>query len=226
MPVLAMVGVLAAPSAASAESPRRGAPYRHGLQLQVMAGPTLCAGAGPGGGRCDPNAATRSTPKLGLGGTAGWRFGDLLFLGAGGNLADRRSGTRADGEPAFSDMRTVGAYGVGRLNWALRRTDFSLELGAGWSRQQIAVVGSDEARLLESSGFSLRPALGILQWVVADYAVGVRAEGLFNLHTRYCADGGCGPNVAALPTTYRDVFFHGVIVGVELSALLYLGVTP
>lgn len=223
---MATLGVMGLSSPAWAESPRRGAPYRHGLQLHVMAGPTLCAGAGPGGGRCDPNAATRSTPKLGLAGTAGWRFGDLLFVGAGGNLADRRSGSGADGEPAFGDMRTVAAYGVGRLNWALRRTDLSLEAGAGWSRQQIVVVGSDEARLLESSGFSLRPALGVTQWVVADYGIGLRVEGLFNLHTRYCADGRCGPNVAALPNTYRDVFFHGLIVGIELSALLYLGITP
>lgn len=191
-----------------------------------MAGPTLCAGAGPGGGRCDPSAATRSVPKLGLGGTAGWRFGDLLFVGAGGSLADRRSGAGSDGEPEFTEMRTVGAYGVGRLNWALSRTDLSVELGAGWSRQQIAVRDSEEVRLLESSGFSLRPALGVTQWVVADYGVGVRVEGLFNLHTRYCADATCGPNVAVLPNTYRDVFFHGVVVGVELSALLYLGIRP
>jgi hypothetical protein len=224
--VAALIAGMALWSApAKADSARKAAPHRHGIQLGVMAGPTLCVGAGPGGGRCNPEAATRSSPRLGVGGSAGWRFGPSLFFGVGGNLADRRSGESADGDAAFSDMRMVGAYAVTRAIWPLRRTDLSAELGVGWSRLQIG-VRSEDLSLLESSGLALRPGLGIQQWLASDYAIGVRAEGLFNLHTWFCADGVCSNRIGIVPKGYRDAFFHGVVVGVDLAAFFYIRTNP
>jgi len=229
--VLALAGALAgalalAPTPAHAGHPWRGDPYRRGIQLEVMAGPTLCVDGGPGGGRCNPTIATRSTPQVALGGTAGWRFSDRLFVGAGLTLANRRPGVRADGEPAFTTMRNFGAYGVGRWVFAIRRTDLIVEAGVGWSRQTVAIADDDQIGSLVSSGVSLRPALGVHQWFIPDFGAGLRVEGMFNLHTRYCADALCGPDVGVAPPAYRDVLFHGVIVGIELSALLFLRVSP
>lgn len=216
---LMMVG----PSEAWADSPLRSSgPFRRGVQVEVMAGPTLCMGKTG----CDPAASSRSSPGFGLGGTAGWRFNDWLFLGAGGNMVDRRSGNDEEGQPTFSGIRSVGAYGVLRFSWALRKTDLSADLGVGWSRTQVAVAGP-EAVLLQSSGVGLRPALGVHQWLVADYGIGVRAEAMLNLHTDFCATArGCSSDANTLPSAYRDVFFHGLLVGVDLAALFYLRTNP
>ncbi len=211
----------------SAESPRAAArPQRHGIHLELMAGPSLCVGAGPGGGRCDPAAAARGTPQLGLGGTVGWRFNDWLLLGAGGSVAQRRSGLNADGNPAFSGIRTMGGYGVLRLAWVLGRNDLYAEMGAGWSRLQMGVLAAGGPAALESSGFSLRPALGLHRWFISDFGAGLRLEGMFNLHTRFCADQSCGPDVGYVPAAYRDVFVHGLILGIDLAAMLHLRNTP
>jgi hypothetical protein len=222
---LAGSGALA-PEAAHAGHPWRGDAYRHGIQLEVMAGPTLCLDGGPGGGHCNPAIATRSTPQVGLGGTLGWRLSPAWLVGAGVTLANRRPGVRADGGPAFTAMRNFGAYGVARWVGAIRNTDLIVEGGVGWSRQTVGIADDDQIDALSSSGVSLRPALGVHQWFVTDFGAGLRVEGMFNLHTRYCADEVCGPDVGVAPAAYRDVLFHGVIVGIELSALLFLRIAP
>lgn len=187
-----------------------------------MAGPTLCMGKAG----CDPAASSRSRPGFGLGGTAGWRFNDWIMLGAGGNMVDRRSGSNEEGQPTFSGIRSFGGYGVLRFAWALRKTDLSADVAVGWSRTQVAVAGPD-AILLQSSGVGLRPALGVHQWLVADYGIGVRAEAMMNLHTDFCATArGCSNNLETLPDAYNDVFFHGLLVGVDLAALFYIRTSP
>lgn len=204
------------------ESPRRASdPYLPAIQIDVMAGPTLCFGGGPARGRCNPVGSTRGTPGLGLSATAGGRINRYLLVGAAFTLGSRTAGETPEGNLAFSSVQHLAVHGLVRGILPAGRNDFSLGLGVGYGSLTLESPAQAAVDKIDATAISLRPSIGWDIWAVTDFSLGIRATALVNFYTQFCADSQCAVgDLAPVPSTVRDVFTHALIIGVELSGLL------
>ncbi|MEE9382796.1 MAG: hypothetical protein V3V08_05220 [Nannocystaceae bacterium] len=164
-------------------------------------------------------------PSLGLDLHAGYRLTRWLTAGGEFTLTTRMTGLR---DQELERVRRRSFLVSAGLWLPLGRHDVGVGLGVGSSSLGLRFDSQAVFQSLEYRGLALRPALVYRRWILADYAVGLRVVGFLDTNAEICLTSGggqrtCPEDLGPVPHAYREVYYRGVLLGLEMtgSAVLY-----